>query len=171
MRTLVLSLAVSACGANVRVTDDDGAGGADVADPLAGAGVGGDSGFSVWPGQTFSTINCSEDGAELFVEIWPDNAATDACLPAANIDPSQVLVIVIDSWDLTPGLFAMEWTTEHGTAHAAYASGPENASGSITLEPFADTPGIISWDLDFAEGSTDLSLCFVPPTEPCASPL
>jgi hypothetical protein len=170
MRSSVgLLVLTAACGADVRVTDGDASGGA--------ANVGGDGGdganapsFSVWPGQTFSTVNCLDDGPQLFIEIWPAPANAEACVASPAIDPGQVLVIAIDKWDYSPGLFAMQSGMLHGTAHAAYAGSPEHAAGSITLEPFTEVPGIISWDLDFAQGNTDLSLCFRPPEVPCPAP-
>lgn len=192
---LLLVLAVSGCGGDVRITDGDDAEGGNAQDGGASQGPGSAQGGSnaqgtsnaqggssaqggsgtggatptVWSGQTYSTMNCNEV-VQLYVEIWPDNATSEACLPAASIDPAQVLVIEINDWDRDPGTFPLDVGTAHGVASAGLA-GAEGANGSITVEPYGDVPGVISWDLDVGKGSTDLSLCFQPPEEACPDPL
>jgi hypothetical protein len=168
---------VIACGGDVRVTDGGGsAGGAGAGNAAGGDGGGGaiggsSAGLSVWPGQTYSNINCIDGESQLFIEIWPDTEAEVECVPSPEIDAAQVLVIGIEDWDFSAGVFPLDEETPHGTARAASGASPDFATGTLTIEPFVDVPGVISWDFDAASGSTDLSLCYRPPSEPCATPI
>jgi hypothetical protein len=164
---IAIFFAGSACGGDVRVPGDDGAGGsASPADGGSGGEGAGEPAFTVPPGQTFSQTSCTETGPRLFIEIWP--TAVDECVP----DPSviDVLVIGIEGWDFTSGSWPLGEKTPHGTAFANDGGGLGKPSvGSVTLAPFGDVPGVLSWEVDGASGTTDLSLCHQALEAPCAS--
>lgn len=164
------TLALIACDPSVRAPGEGGGvsdgGSAEAGGAGEGAGGGG-AGFSVWPGQVFSETTCQEEGPLLFIEIWP--TAADECVA----DPSVIdlIVIGIQGWDFSSGIFVLGEKTPHGTASAIDGGLGIPPVGSITLAPFDEIPGVLLWDVDGETGSTDLSLCHHPLPEPCATPL
>jgi hypothetical protein len=156
----------------VELDGSDGAGGSvGIGDPSSTTSSAGDAGGAGSvathpPGRTYSSVYCHDDGVQLFVEIWPETAVFADCMAEAGI--GDVLVLGILSWDGQPGTFVVGQETPAGTAGAGWTSYPiEAGQGTITVEPFTDTPGWISWDLDTHAGRTDLSVCGHFPQFPC----
>lgn len=162
---MLQALIVCGCSPSVLHTPSGDAGTSSAGSGGADAGVA-DAGVE-WthdPGQTFSSITCKEDGMLLLVEVWPTGTA---CTP----DPAatDVLVLGIDAWDGEPHTFQLGQETPHGTAHATLGV-PGPLEGTITVEPFAEAPRWISWDLSEAAGRTDLGLCGHFDDYPCPLP-
>jgi hypothetical protein len=160
---LALSLAavtLLACGATVIEQPADGGGGQSTGDGGSADGGGPDGGggsaWTVWPGQTYSHTHCDDwNQLLLLVEIWPE-AEIECVLPAHVAD---ALVLVIEAWDGSAGTFTVGEPTVHGAAHATQFPAPKVVTGTITIEPYADTPRGIAWDLDVGAGRTDLGPC------------
>lgn len=147
-------------------TSSTGSGGADA----GGADAGAADAAAEWthdPGETYSSIMCKDDGMQLFVELWPPSAQS-ACVPDPAV--SDVLVLGIEGWDGEPGTFVLGEETEHGTAQAGYSLSLDPLEGTLTVEPFAETPQWISWELSVDSGRTDLGLCGKFSKFPCATP-
>jgi hypothetical protein len=154
---------------------DAGGGGAAVSNSGgSGAGTAGGGGsppvepgpeWTVPPGHTYSSVSC--DGqVELFVEIW--QTARADCVPASDV--AGILVLGVQNWDMSPGTFVIGQATEQGEAMAADLSGPDEVTGTLTIEPFEDEPTWFSWDLSVGSGTTDLSLCGHFDAFPCSQP-
>ncbi|XXT21120.1 hypothetical protein WME94_06060 [Sorangium sp. So ce429] len=168
---LLMTSIASGCAAKVSHEPDSGAGTSSTGSGGAGAGAADAAEAGVeWthdPGKTFSYVGCKDHGMVLFVEIWPTGAA---CTPEPFPLLDDVLVLVIAGWDGAPGTYTIGEQTAHGTAGATFAGPPEQLEGTITVEPFAEAPRWISWELSMAEGRTDLGLCGHFDDYPCATP-
>jgi hypothetical protein len=161
MRLVASCLVLVACRGSVLVeggSSDPGAAGADGGGGSGAAPAAGGAGAGVeWthdPAQTYSGVTCERDGMVLLVEIWPGGAA---CVSDRFVRPEDVLVLVLGDWDGQPGTYTIGDETVHGTAGARGIA--EGSEGTITVEPFADTPRWFSWMLSVAEGRTDLGPC------------
>jgi hypothetical protein len=146
----------SAAGAGGSGADGGGAGGEGGAAGGASSGVGGlDPGWTLWPGQTWPLGKCDETGLrDLTVELWPH--AYVACSPPLDVVGVQMLALL--DWDGSPGTFVFGEVTEHGRALAGFTGG-DLQDGWLTIEPYADTPAWIEWEIEGEPGRTDLSMC------------
>lgn len=151
----------SGCESTVVVREDGGGGAGSSASGVNSAtSVTGSSSSSMWtvpPDRVSSYLDCenANEGPLLFVEVLKDGGG---CAPPPDV--TDVLVLGIAGWTGQPGTFTVGVPTPQGEALAALAPlGPDEISGTITIEPFVDSPGAIAWDLSVGAGRTDLSVC------------
>lgn len=157
----IVLLSASACESTVVVRADGGGGAGSASSGVSSAtSVTSSSSSPTWtvpPDRVYSYLDCenADVGPLLFVEVLSDGAG---CTPPPDV--TEVLVLGIAHWDGQPGTFTVGVATPQGEALASLAPlGSDEISGTITVEPFADTPGAIAWDLSVGVGRTDLSVC------------
>lgn len=112
------------------------------------------------PERTWSTAYREEAKLNLLIEIWPNAVA--ACVPPADVDVERMTVLGIHGWDGTAQTFVLDQDGPHGRAAGTSGgiSADDRLTGTLTVEPFDETPRYLSFDIDpLGQGRIDLSLC------------
>lgn len=113
---------------------------------------------------------CGEQGPRVYIEIYP-GVLDEQCLPAPDIDPSSVVLVLVEPWDGASGTFEVG---PDGPARVGIGFGSEPPTGTVSLEVVAPwTLASLTIDVSTSEssfeGTADLSLCGPDdPADPCA---
>lgn len=105
--------------------------------------------------RSWAEVIRDDRGLRLLIEVYREPLAE--CAPPLDVDPNDLVLIGIRAWDGSAGTFPIGVATPHGTAQ--FAVGTDGASGTVTIEPFAGRPRVVTYETDRASGAIDVSRC------------
>jgi hypothetical protein len=126
--------------------------------------------FTYSADESLVELICAEQGPRVYIEIYP-GILDDQCLPAPDVDPSSVVLVLVEAWDGKSGTYEVG---PDGPARVGLGAGADVPIGTVALDVVAPwtlaslTIDVSTKDQSFA-GTADQSMCApTDPADPCA---